>query len=162
MTRQTNEILIRTPWLMQGYYSDPQKTDQVLQDSYLYTGDQGELDQNGYLKITGRVKDTFKTAKGEYILPASLEEKFADNHYIELVCVVGMGLPQPVALVNLSSHGQVASQTAVCQSLQDTLWAANEGCPGHEKIKKIVIIQESWTVEDGSLTPSLKLKRNVI
>lgn len=102
----SKEVLMSSPYMMTGYYKAPEKTAEVLQDGWLQSGDRGTLDEHGYLRIIGRVKDAFKTSKGSYITPNPLEEVLAKNEFVEQVCVVGLGIPQPIALYNLSEIGQ--------------------------------------------------------
>jgi len=158
----TGEIIMRAPWMMRGYYKDAAKTQEVLRDGWLHTGDQGELDAEGYLRITGRVSDTFKSAKGKFIVPAPIEWGFAQNSYIEQICIVGLSLPQPVALAVLSDIGKTAAQDTVMQSLQKTLEDVNRTLAGFERLAKIIVVREAWNVENGILTPTLKIKRNVV
>ncbi|GAB4127444.1 MAG: AMP-binding protein [Raineya sp.] len=159
----TNEIQMRSPWIMKGYFKDPQKTAEVIDgEGWLHTGDVGELDSQGFLKITGRVKDTFKTTKGEFIVPAPIEWGFATNNFIEQICVTGRTLDQPVALVVLSEIGLKASKTEVSESLDAIRKEVNEGLPNYARIDKIIITKEAWTVDNGILTPTLKIKRNVL
>jgi long-subunit acyl-CoA synthetase (AMP-forming) len=157
---ETGEISMKAPWVMNGYYNDPQKTREVLQDGWLRTGDQGEMASNGYLKITGRVSDTFKTAKGKFISPAPMEWGFAENHFIEQVCVLGMSVPQPLALAVLSEIGLEADPEEVTESLRQTLVNVNADLANFEKIKTLVIVKEPWGVENGVLTPTMKIRRN--
>lgn len=158
----TNEILTRSPWLMKGYFKDPEKTAETLKDGWLHTGDMGELDEEGFLSITGRVKDTFKSAKGEFIIPAPIELSFAKSNFIEQICVVGRGLSQPVALVVLSEVGQASPKEEVAKSLEDMRNSINEKLLNYEKLYKIIIVKEAWTVENNILTPTLKIKRNQV
>lgn len=159
---ESGEIVMRAPWLMQGYYKDEAKTREILHDGWLHTGDQGELDAAGYLRITGRVADTFKSAKGKFIVPAPIEWGFAQNSYIEQICIVGLTLPQPVALTVLSEIGKNASRETVVQSLQQTLRDVNDSLANFERLAKVVVVRETWNVENGILTPTLKIKRNVV
>ncbi|MEZ4935138.1 MAG: AMP-binding protein [Saprospiraceae bacterium] len=129
---ETGEILMKLPWMMKGYYKDPELTAEVLVDGWLHTGDKGIMDEEGYLKIVGRVKDAFKTAKGKFIVPTTIEEKFSGSDLIEQICVAGIGCPQPVALVNLSEIGQKMDKTFVTQTLQEQLAAVNQALHGHE------------------------------
>ncbi|OJJ20557.1 AMP-dependent synthetase [marine bacterium AO1-C] len=159
----TGEICMRAPWVMTGYYKEPEITAKVLKDGgWLHTGDQGEFDRDGFLKITGRVKDTFKGAKGEYIVPAPIEAKFAVNNNLEQVCVLGRNLPQPIMLVVLSEIGMQASKEEVKESIAETLTEVNAQLVNYERLNKIVIVKEPWTVENKILTPTLKIKRNVL
>ena len=159
---ETGEVLMRAPWVMQGYYKDKAKTDEVLRDGWLHTGDQGELDEEGFLRLTGRVSDTFKSAKGKYIVPAPIEWGFAKNNHIEQVAVVGLAMPPPLALVVLSELGRAAGQEAVTQSLTHTLTAVNDGLANYERIKAVVVVKENWSVDNGLLTPTMKIRRNVL
>lgn len=158
----TNEILTRSPWLMLGYFKDLEKSEETLKDGWLHTGDMGKLDGEGYLSITGRVKDTFKSAKGEFIAPAPIEFGFAKNHFIEQICIVGRGLPQPVALVVLSEVGQATAKDEIVKSFEEMLDTVNEKLLNYERIQKIVVVKEPWGVENNILTPTLKIKRNQV
>ncbi|MCL4126546.1 UNVERIFIED_CONTAM: hypothetical protein GTU68_019205 [Idotea baltica] len=147
---------------MKGYYKNKELTDQIIKDGWLHTGDMGEITPDGYLKITGRVKDMFKTSKGEYVIPVPMERMFASNTLIEQVCIVGYGLPQPFALINLSEGARHMEEGEVEERLMDTLEAINSSVADYEKINKVVITEATWTVENGLLTPSLKVRRNVM
>ena len=162
IAEDSGEILMNAPWIMQGYYKEPALTAEVLQNGWLHTGDMGEIDKDGNLKITGRVKDTFKTSKGEFIVPGPIEWGYALNNYIEQICVLGRELPQPVALLVLSELGRKKSREELETSLVATMDSVNEGLIDYEKVKKIVVMKEPWTVENGILTPKLSIKRNVL
>jgi long-chain acyl-CoA synthetase len=131
-------------------------------DGFLKTGDEGFIDGEGFLKITGRIKDLFKTAKGKYVAPSPIEMKLSANTLVEQVCVVGSGLAQPIALLTLSALGRRKSAEEISALLKYTLQHTNESLDTHEKIKKIIVIKETWQVENNLLTPSLKIKRNEI
>ena len=157
------EICIKNPCLMQGYYKSPEMTAGVFtDDGYLRTGDIGEYDHDGYLTITGRVKDQFKTDKGKYISPAPLELMMSKNTDIEQICIVGTGIPQPIALVTLSELGKSKDREAVILGLEERVNAINPEFEKHEKIEKVVVMKEDWNVENGLTTPTLKVKRNSI
>ena len=156
---ETGEILNKSPYVMRGYYKDPEKTAEVLQDGWLRTGDQGFIDKDGDLHITGRVKDTFKTTKGEFILPSPIEAGFSTNTDIEQICVAGLGCTQPVALVSISEIGTAKSKDDLSASLESTLEAVNKNLRNYEKVSTIVVTKEPWTVENGLVTPTLKVKR---
>ena len=159
---ETSEIIMKAPWLMEGYYKEPAMTKEVLKGGYMHTGDMGEVDSEGFLKITGRVKDTFKTSKGEYIVPGPIEWGYALNNYIEQICILGSGLPQPVALVVLSEKAHKTDRKVVDTALEATLKSVNEGLIDYERVKKVVVMAEPWTVENGILTPKMSIKRNVL
>jgi len=155
----TDEILMRGAYVMRGYYKDPAKTGETITDGWLHTGDQGRLDEDGYLFITGRVKDTFKTTKGQFIVPSPIEWKFGDDDNIEQICVVGLGCPQPMALVVLSDIGKSKSSDEIRKSLEQTLANANSELSNYQKVSTVVIVKEAWSAENGLLTPTLKVKR---
>lgn len=159
---QTQELLMKADWVMDGYYKNPEATAEVIKDGWLHTGDMVEITDEGYVKITGRVKDMFKTSKGEYVIPVPMERMFASNTLIEQVCVVGYGLPQPFALVNLSDTARHMDKAEVEESLGETLAAVNDTVADYERINRLVITSDIWTVENGLITPTLKVKRNVM
>ena len=157
------EICIKNNCLMLGYYKSPEATAEVFDDEgYLKTGDIGEFDHDGFLTITGRVKDQFKTDKGKYISPSHIELLLSSNTDIEQICIVGTGIPQPIALITLSELGKVKSKDQLSESLLETVHTINPNLEKHEKLEKIVIMKEDWNVENGLTTPSLKVKRNSI
>jgi long-subunit acyl-CoA synthetase (AMP-forming) len=159
----TGEIQVNSTWNTIGYFKEPEQTKALYtEDGWLKTGDMGELTDDGYLKITGRVKDMFKTTKGEYVVPGPIEMGFAANNYIEQICVTGAILPQPIALVVLSDIGKTADQTEVIESLINDLKAKNQSAQSHEKLSKIVVVKEAWTVDNEMLTPTMKIKRNIV
>ncbi|MEO1451496.1 MAG: AMP-binding protein, partial [Bacteroidota bacterium] len=158
----TSEILMKTPYVMMGYYKNPELTAKVLRDGWLHSGDKGSVDANGFVRVTGRVSDTFKTSKGKYITPNPSEEALLQNDFIEQVCVVGIGIPQPIALVNLSDIAKEASRTEVEQSLQDDLAQLNVPLPNYARISTIVILEEVWSEANKLLTPTLKVIRGHI
>lgn len=160
---EEGEILVKSECTMLEYYREPEKTtESITEDGYLRTGDQGEIDELGFLKITGRVKDIFKTDKGKYVAPAPIELELSKNTFIEQVCVVGANLPQTMALVVLSEDGRKADKEALCKSLEDTMNEVNKTLDKHEKMKKVVIMKEEWTIDNNLMTPTLKVKRNVL
>ncbi|MDP1540701.1 MAG: AMP-binding protein [Moraxellaceae bacterium] len=160
---EEGEVQIRHPGVMAGYYKDPEQTAKAFtSDGWLRTGDKGKLDQDGYLYITGRLKDIFKTAKGKYVSPALIESAFSVNTDIEHVCVIGNNLNQPVALVNLSA---LALEKPIQQLERDmllTLDEVNIGLEDHERIAKVIISRDPWTTENGFITPTLKVRRDML
>ncbi|MFT7589071.1 MAG: long-chain acyl-CoA synthetase, partial [Limisphaerales bacterium] len=157
---EEDEIQIKHDALMIEYYKDPEQTKEAFtSDGYLRTGDSGSIDSQGFLRITGRVKDIFKTDKGKYISPAQIELKLSANTNIGQVCLVGTGIPQPIALVTLSEIGQKVSKEEVSKSLVETVKALNKTLGKHEIIKSVVCLPEEWTVENTCLTPTMKIKR---
>lgn len=155
----SGEVLMKSPYMMTGYYKNQEKTDEVLQDGWLQSGDRGTMDNQGYLRIVGRVKDAFKTSKGSYVTPNPLEEVLAKNDYVEQVCVVGLGIPQPIALYNLSEIGQKADKSEVEDAIIASIAELNETRAKYEHISTAIIQSEAWTMDNEFLTPTLKVKR---
>ncbi|QMV61641.1 AMP-binding protein [Pseudomonas berkeleyensis] len=158
----SGEILLRSETLMQGYYREPEKTEETLKDGWLHTGDRGQLDDAGYLRITGRVKDIFKTSKGKYVAPAPIEGEIAKSHWIEQVCLMGSNLDQPVALIELSPAARQQQCQSLDQSLAEHLSVLNQQLAPHERISHFYLVNEPWTVDNGCMTPTMKIRRNVL
>lgn len=160
---EQGEILIKHPAMMKGYYKEEAQTKEVFnEEGYFKTGDKGDVDTEGYLKITGRVKELFKTSKGKYVAPMPIEMKMAANTDIGQALVIGYGLPQPMVLVTLSENGKKKSNADVEAGLDKTLKAVNETLDSFEKLEKVVVMKEEWTIQNNMLTPSLKIKRNEV
>lgn len=164
----SGEILVKGPSVMQGYYKEPEKTAEVLtEDGYLRTGDVGEVDSRGQLKITGRIKEIFKTSKGKYVAPAPIENKLLEDPNIEMLCVVGSGLPQPIGIAMLSeaardSLAESGTKESLSESFGSLLDQVNGAIEKHENLATLVVVSDEWATENGFLTPTLKIKRNII
>jgi long-chain acyl-CoA synthetase len=161
----SGEIIIRSPSLMKGYYLEPEKTAETIVDGWLHTGDRGEISPDGYLKITGRLKDVFKTEKGKFVQPNKIESLLAGSPLIEQICITGSGHSQPLALMVLSETARAmlpAGKEELAAQLLDLAKSINEHLEHHEILDRIFIVSKSWTPENGMLTPTLKTKRNVV
>ena len=162
----TSEIQMKAGCLMLGYYKEPELSKQALtEDGWLKTGDKGALDSEGNLKITGRVKDLFKTSKGKYVAPAPIEDKLVMNSAVEACCVTGANLGQPLALLMLNIDAVKKSGTAEGKaeleaSLTEHLKTINETLDPHEQLDCLVLMAEPWTVDNDLITPTFKVKRN--
>ncbi len=155
------EIQLRNHALMMGYYNDSVTTSSVFTaDGFLRTGDEGHIDAEGFLTITGRVKDQFKTDKGKFIAPGPIELRLLSNPDIAQVCVVGMGIPQPIALVILSPTAKLKPKPEIESSIAKAMHDLNPALESYEQLEKVIVMRDEWTQENGLLTPSLKLKRN--
>ena len=157
---ETQEIIQKCDWLMEGYYKEKDLTEKTIRDGWLYTGDMGEFDADGYLTIIGRVKDIFKTSKGEYITPAPIEQKFNNLIEIDQACVIGSKYPQPFVLIVLSRVGLQTSKQHMEDLLLNIIQEINHNGSRYQRLKKVIVAKEEWTTENGLLTPSLKMKRN--
>ncbi|MFT4995032.1 MAG: long-chain acyl-CoA synthetase [Paraglaciecola sp.] len=160
---EKGEIQVKAPCNMLGYYLEPEKTAEAFtEDGYLRSGDKGEMDADGYIKITGRLKEIFKTAKGKYIAPVPIESKLMVNSIIEQVCVTGSQLKQPIALVVLSPEAQQQGNASVENSLLETMQSVNATLESHAALDHLVIMRDEWTVDNDLLTPTMKIKRSVL
>ncbi|MDN5418087.1 MAG: AMP-binding protein [Acinetobacter sp.] len=165
---ENGEILVKSPGTMLGYYKNPEKTaEDMTENGFLRTGDLGEIDAEGRLKITGRIKDIFKTSKGKYIMPVPTEQKIGNQALIESVCIGGSSQPQPVAFIMLAEDIRNSlKQNPKRDEIENTLKALrlkiNEELETHAKISFFVVVNEPWTMENDLLTPTMKIKRNKI
>ncbi|WP_220719730.1 AMP-binding protein [Agarivorans litoreus] len=159
---EQGEILAKGEGMMQGYYKHADLTEESIVDGWLHTGDKGEIDNDGYVKIIGRLKESFKTAKGKYVAPVPIEQSLAENSMVEQVCVVGSALTQPCALVVLAAEMKQHSQAQIEASLNRTLKKVNEQLESHAKLSHVVVVNEEWNVDNALLTPTLKIRRNQI
>jgi long-chain acyl-CoA synthetase len=159
------EIQMRSPALMQGYYREPAATAEALTaDGWLRTGDKGQIDAQGLLRITGRVKDIFKTSKGKYVAPAPIEDLLIQHPDIEACVVTGANHVQPLGLVMLSQDAVARCATAhhrqlLTDSLTAHLASVNARLEAHEKLDCLAVVTTAWTPENGFVTPTLKVKR---
>ncbi len=172
------EILVKGPQVMMGYYKDQQKTDEVLINGYFHTGDIGEIDSEGFLKITDRKKEMFKTSGGKYVAPQLIENKMKQSRFIEQIMVIGEGQKMPAAFVQpnfefleewahrhevkYKDRKDLISQQVVIDRYQEEIDHFNEGFGKWEKVKKFELTAEEWSIDDGHLTPTMKLKRREI
>lgn len=160
------EIQVRSHGLMLGYYKEPELTREVFTaDGWLHTGDKGQLDAEGNLRITGRVKDLFKTSKGKYVAPAPIEDRLVMHGAVEACCVSGANLGQPVALLMLNIDAVARAATPegraeLSRSLAEHLREVNAQLDPHEQLDCLVVVPEPWTVDNGFITPTFKVKRN--
>ena len=157
--KETEEVLMRGPYVMAGYYNDIETTNKTIKNGWLHTGDKGKIDADGHLYITGRVKDTFKTSKGEFIDPAKIEAKFGEVEYFGQMCVVGLGVPQPIMLVNISDLGKKLEKEELIEKLENKLESVNSTLFNYLRISTIVICKDEWTPQNEILTPTMKIKR---
>lgn len=163
---EDGEVLVKSPGNMTGYYKMPEKTaEEFTEDGFFKTGDQGEIDEMGRLKITGRVKELFKTSKGKYVAPVPIENQINNHPRVEACCVTGSGQPQPYAVVMLSEEArealtQAGGREAIEGELTEFLERTNGALPHHERLAFLAVAQDEWLPENGFLTPTMKLKRS--
>ena len=176
---EDGEILIKGPNVMVGYFKDPEKTAGVMSGDYFHTGDKGEVDADGFLKITGRKKEMFKTSGGKYIIPTLIENDLKESNFIEQVMVIGENQKMPAALIQLNFEfvqewiqrkkiDMEATSEAICGSdiirdrIQKEVDKCNQGFGKWEQIKRFELTPDVWCIEGGHLTPTMKMKRSVI
>jgi long-chain acyl-CoA synthetase len=165
---EDDELLIRSPMNMLGYYKDPAGTQSAFRvDGFFRTGDIVHIDPDGQLKIVGRLKEQFKTSKGKYVAPAPIECKLARHPAVEACCLMGSGLASPFAVVLLSEDARQKctdpqAKVALEQSLEKLIQGVNAQLDPHERVAFLAIVDGPWTVGNGFLTPTLKLKRSVL
>jgi long-subunit acyl-CoA synthetase (AMP-forming) len=162
------EVQVKSPGTMLGYFKAPEITAEMFtEDGFLCTGDRGEIDEQGRLKITGRVKELFKTSKGKYVAPAPIENRLLLHGDVELACVTGASQPQPFGMVMLSEQARARAQDEeakkrIAETLTEHLKSVNAELDQHEQLELLAVVTDEWTIENGLLTPTLKLKRSAI
>jgi long-subunit acyl-CoA synthetase (AMP-forming) len=162
------EILVKSPGCMVGYYKRPDLTAQAFtEDGYFRTGDCGHFEPNGMLKLTGRIKELFKTTKGKYVAPAPIESQLNNHPMIELSVVSGAGQSAACALVQLSEQHQAHRQDPALREqieleLARLLEETNATLNDHEQLRMMVVMNVPWTIDNGRLTATLKIKRSAI
>ncbi|SDZ97700.1 AMP-dependent synthetase/ligase [Psychroflexus halocasei] len=176
---EDGEILVKGPQVMKSYYKDEEKTNEALVDGFFHTGDIGEIDSDGFLKITDRKKEMFKTSGGKYVAPQILENTMKQSRFIEQIMVIGEGEKMPAAFIqpnfefviewadrkeiNLGNTPQeIVKNNDLISRIEEEVTYYNKKFGNWEKIKKFELTGEIWTIEDGHLTPTLKLKRRNI
>jgi long-chain acyl-CoA synthetase len=176
---EDGEILCKGPNVMMGYYKDPQLTSEVITDNYFHTGDIGEFDKEGFLKITDRKKEMFKTSGGKYIAPQLIENTMKQSRFIEQIMVIGDGQKMPGAFIQPSfdfikewalihkielgnSNEAIVANEKVIERIQQEVDTLNEKFGNWEKIKRFELTPNVWSIEGGELTPTLKLKRKIV
>ena len=173
------EILCKGPNVMMGYFKDEQLTNEVIVDGYFHTGDIGEFDKDGFLKITDRKKEMFKTSGGKYIAPQLIENTMKQSRFIEQIMVIGADEKMPAAFIQLSfefvkewakihkidigaTNKELIENTQVIQRIQEEVDVLNEKFGNWEKIKRFELTEDVWSIDGGQLTPTLKLKRKIV
>ncbi|MGY8909396.1 MAG: AMP-dependent synthetase/ligase [Flavobacteriales bacterium] len=175
---ETGEILVKGPNVMLGYYKDPVKTAEVLKDGYFYSGDKGEIDKDGFLKITGRTKEMFKTSGGKYVIPPLLEGELKQSLFIEQIMVVGENEKMPAAIIqpnfdylkdwandnkiSFTSNEDLIKNEKVIAKIQQAVDDCNIHFGKWERIKRFELTPDEWSIDGGHLTPTMKMKRAVI
>ena len=173
------EILVKGPNVMMGYYKDNKKTAEVMTDNYFHTGDKGEIDTDGFLRITGRKKEMFKTSGGKYVIPTLLENDLKQSRFIEQIMVIGEAEKMPAALIQPNfefirdwikykhknigiSETEIINSEIIQSRIQKEIDKCNSKFGKWEQIKRFELTPDIWSIDAGHLTPTLKMKRNII
>ena len=173
------EILVKGPQVMMGYYKDEELTNKVIKNDFFHTGDIGEIDQDGFLKITDRKKEMFKTSGGKYVAPQVVENAMKESFFIEQIMVIGDGEKMPAAFIQLNfdfvkewakrkgfeigtSAEEIIKNPRLLDRIQKEIDNHNKQFGNWEKVKKFELTPDIWSIESGHLTPTMKLKRKVI
>ena len=172
---EDGEILMKGDNIMLGYYKEPEMTKKTIVDGFLHTGDIGIIDEDGFLKITDRKKEIFKTSGGKYIAPAALESEFKQSRFIEQIMVIGEAQKMPAALIQINfdfvkewakrhqhTIEDVTSDEKLINRIQKEVDYYNQRFGKWEQIKKFEITPDEWTIEAGHLTPTMKMRRKEI
>ncbi|WP_051118805.1 AMP-binding protein [Vibrio campbellii] len=156
------EIMVRGKGLFSGYYKNDIATQESFDsEGWLHTGDIGSIDADGYLTIQGRKKDTFKTSKGKFVAPVPIEKKLFEYSRVEMMCLIGLGLPGPILLVVPHDFPNFDKER-YARTTRKVIARMNQELESHEQIKGVLMIQDPWSIENGILTPTLKIKRHVL
>lgn len=156
----SGEIIFRSPHLMSGYYKESQATADIMRDGWIYSGDRGRMDDQGNLFVLGRIRDVFKTSKGVFVAPDPIEEEILKSSLVSQACVLGLGLPQPIALVNVAPNEM--DQSTLETALAAHAIEVNRRLSSHERISNIIVCRDLWTEDNKMLTPTLKTRRTAI
>lgn len=162
LVSSSGDLWIKSPANMVGYYREPKLSEKIFVDGYLVTGDRGQIDADGYLKILGREKDSFKLSTGKYVSPMSIENILLCSPFVDRACAVGSGMNRPIALITLSEHAKRLHREQLLSTLESLFTEVTAHLPTHEKIKSLIALSHSWTVANGLLTPTLKLRRHCV
>jgi long-chain acyl-CoA synthetase len=159
---EEDELLVKAGGLSSGYYKMPEKTAETFRDGWVHTGDKARIDEEGFIYLTGRVKDYFKTIQGKFVAPTPIENEFAKNPHTEQICLLGRGYSKTVMVCVLSGIAQQSEREQVEADLRQAATRVNDGVGKHARIGAVIIATEPWTIDNSMLTPTLKIRRERI
>lgn len=159
---EENELIIKADGCTPGYYNMPEKTAELIRDGWLHTGDKARVDEDGFIYITGRVKDYFKTIQGKFVAPPPIEGEFAKNAHAEQQCLLGRGFSKTVMITVLTEEASTRSAEEIEHAMHATVEAINEGIEKHARIGAVIISKEPWSIENEVLTPTMKIRREKV
>jgi long-chain acyl-CoA synthetase len=157
-----DELLIRATGCSTGYYKMPEKTAETFVDGWVHTGDKARIDEDGFIYLTGRVKDYFKTMQGKFVAPTPIENEFSKNPYTEQICLLGRGYSKTVMTCVLSALAQQEDPEKVAQALVTLVQKVNQDVDKHARIGAVIISNDPWSIDNGMLTPTLKIRREQV
>lgn len=156
------ELAIKANGCTPGYYREDDKTAELIRDGWLHTGDKARVDEDGFIYITGRVKDYFKTIQGKFVAPPPIEGAFAKNPHAEQQCLLGRGFSKTVMIAVLTAEAQNASEAEIEASILATINEINEDIEKHARVGAVIISREPWSIENEVLTPTMKIRREKV
>ena len=172
------EILVRGPNVMRGYYRDEERTAEVIRDGWFHTGDIGKIDEDGYLSITDRKKDLFKTSGGKYVAPQPIENQIKTSSYVSIAVVVAEGRNFPSALIvpdfeklqqyaqqqgiDSADRGTLVRHAGIVSMIENEVDTACQGLARHERVKKVALLEEEFSIDKGEITPTMKVRRREV
>jgi long-chain acyl-CoA synthetase len=159
---EEDELCCKARGLSPGYYHQPEKTAETFKDGWVHTGDKARIDEDGFVYITGRVKDYFKTIQGKFVAPTPIENEFAKNPHTEQICLLGRGYSKTVMVCVLSGLAQQAEREQVESALRDVASKVNDAVDKHARLGAVIISTDPWTIENSMLTPTMKIRREQI
>lgn len=159
---EEDELQVKADGCSPGYYKMPEKTAETFVDGWVYTGDKVKLDEDGFYYITGRVKDYFKTIQGKFVAPTPMENIFAENDKTEQICLLGRGYSKTVMTCVLSAVAQQLDKAEVEAALRERVAAVNSAVEKHARIGAVIVSTEPWSIDNGVLTPTLKIRREKV
>ena len=159
---EVGELLFKAGGAAIGYYKLPEKSAETFVDGWVHTGDKGYVDDDGFIFLTGRVKDYFKTIQGKFVAPTPIENSFAENEWTEQICLLGRGYSKTVMVCVLSNIAQKEDRTAIEKALLEKAAAVNDKVEKHARIGAVIMSTELWTIENEMLTPTLKIRREEV
>lgn len=159
---EEGELQVRATGLSTGYYKNPEKTAETFVDGWVYTGDKARIDEEGYITLTGRVKDYFKTIQGKFVAPVPIEDAFSDNPHTEQICLIGRGYSKTVMVCVLSQIAQSADRQVIEDALRSRAEIVNSSIEKHARIGVVIISCDPWSIDNGILTPTLKIRRDEV
>jgi long-chain acyl-CoA synthetase len=159
---EEGEMCFKSDGAAVGYYKMPEQTAETFVDGWVHTGDKAYVDDEGFIFLTGRVKDYFKTIQGKFVAPVPIESSFAENEWTEQICLLGRGYSKTAMVCILSEIGQKQERAVIEKALCEKVDEVNAAIEKHARIGAVIISTDPWTIENEVLTPTLKIRRDEV